>query len=62
MSTGEGPLLVGACFEEVIRQLEEEGSGRTDALGQTLFGLARRLRVALLLGQRLRQAALTVPR
>jgi hypothetical protein len=59
MSGEQGPLLVGACLAEVIRQLEEAASARSDALGLTLFALARQLRVALLLSKRLRHAALT---
>jgi hypothetical protein len=59
MSAGEGPVLVGAHLEEVIRQLEETASARSDALGVTLSACARRLRVALLLGRRLRNTALT---
>jgi hypothetical protein len=59
MTAGKEPVLVRAYLEEVIRQLEEIARARSDALGLTLLACARRLRVALLLGQRIRYTALS---
>lgn len=61
MTSAKEPVLVRAYLEETIRQLEEAANARSDALGLTLLACARRLRVALLLGQRIRQAALSSP-